>query len=138
MYTNNRDAYRQAFFIAWQKHQKKMPLEPVESQLLEIILLHPEYHPLLDKAEAYQNQEFAIEENPFFHMSLHLTLHEQIRTNRPAGIKQIHQQWIEKYTYDAHDVEHRMMQCLAQILWTAQQNGTLPSEDVYLEKLRGM
>ena len=135
MYTNNRETYRQAFFIVWQKYQKKLPLESVEAHLIDIILLHPEYHPLLDKAAAYQNQEFAIEENPFFHMSLHLALREQIQTNRPMGIKAIQQQLIEKY-FDAHDVEHKMMQCLAQIMWEAQQNGTMPEEQVYLEKLR--
>ena len=43
MYTNDRDAYRHAFYTAWQKYQKKLALEPLEKQLVEIILLHPEY-----------------------------------------------------------------------------------------------
>lgn len=135
MYTNNRDAYRQTFFAAWQKYLKKWPLEAVEQQLVEVILLHPEYHALLEKPRAFQNQEFALEENPFFHMSLHIAIREQIRTNRPAGIAQIHEQLLRKYA-DAVQVEHRMMECLAQVMWQSQQKGEAPGEIVFLEKLK--
>jgi len=135
MYTNNRDAYRQAFFTVWQKYQKKLPLEPVEAQLVEIIDLHPEYHPLLGKPDSYQNQEFTTEENPFLHMSLHIALREQIRTNRPAGVAAIYADLIEKYVH-THEVEHRMMECLSQIIWSAQQTGVMSSEEYYLEKLK--
>src|SRR5574340_745819 len=117
MYSNNRDAYRQTFIIAWQKHLKKLPLETIEAQLIEIILKHPEYHSLLDEKTSGE-QEFALDENPFFHMSLHLALREQVHTNRPNGIATLYQQLITKYS-DAHDVEHRMMTCLAQIMWKA-------------------
>lgn len=137
MYSNNRDAYRQAFFTAWQKYQKKIPLEAVEAQLIDIILLHPEYHSLLDKNNINQTPEFALEENPFFHMSLHLAMREQLHTNRPAGMALIHQQLIAKY-HHAHDVEHQMMACLSQMMWKAQQTGVAPNETEYLEKLRAL
>ncbi|TAK77285.1 MAG: DUF1841 family protein [Gammaproteobacteria bacterium] len=134
MYSNHREAYRQAFFIAWQKWQKKLPLEAVEAQLVEIIIQHPEYHALLEKPEAYQYQEFSLEENPFFHMSLHLAIREQIHTNRPAGIAQLYQQLIQ--TSQPHEVEHSMMTCLAQVMQAAQQSGEMPEEEEYLEKLK--
>ncbi len=89
MYTNNRDAYRQAFFTVWQKYQKKLPLDATEAQLVEVIALHPEFHALLENPAAYQQQEFELEENPFLHMSLHIALREQIRMNRPHGIATI-------------------------------------------------
>lgn len=133
MYTNNRDAYRQTFFMAWQKYQKKLPLEPIEAQLIDIILLHPEYQPLLD-ANTCQQQEFALEENPFFHMSLHLAIREQCHTNRPIGISPLYQQLTAKY--NAHEAEHQMMQCLAQFIYLAQQTGAMPNEEHYLEKLK--
>ena len=135
MYTNNRDAYRQAFFTTWQKHIKKQPLEAAESQLVEIMLQHPEYHALLENPTAYQHQAFTLEENPFFHMSLHLALREQIRTNRPAGITHCYQQLLLRYPC-AQEAEHRMMRCLAQILWQAQESGDLPSEEGYLASLQ--
>lgn len=134
MYTNDRDAYRQSFFVVWDKYKKKLPLDAVETQLLDIILLHPEYHGLLDHPSSFQTQEFQLEENPFFHMSLHLALREQIRTQRPAGITAIYQSLLKKM--NAHEAEHRMMQCLAQVMWKAQQTGIPPSETDYLEKLK--
>lgn len=134
MYTNNRNAYRQTFFDAWQKYKKKLPLEAVEAQLIKIILLHPEYHSLLEQPRAYQHQEFSLEENPFFHMSIHLAIHEQINTDRPAGINEIYKTLLEKYA-DTHQVEHYMMQCLAQLMWQAQQDGSMPSDEEYLKAL---
>ena len=44
MFTNDRNAYRQTFFIAWQKYQKKLPLEPLEAEIIEIMMQHPEYY----------------------------------------------------------------------------------------------
>jgi len=134
MYTNNRDAYRQAFFTVWQKYQKKLPLDATEAQLVEVIALHPEYHALLENPAAYQQQEFELEENPLLHMSLHIALREQIRTNRPAGIAAIYDQLLEKLIH-AHDVDHHMMACLSQMIWKAQQTGEAPDESEYLRLL---
>jgi|WetSurMetagenome_2_1015567.scaffolds.fasta_scaffold469087_2 hypothetical protein len=135
MYTNDRHTYRQTFFTVWQKYQRNQPLDAVSQQILEVILLHPEYHALLNNPTAYQNQEFPLEENPFFRMSLHMSIREQIRMDRPQGIALIHQQLLAKYV-DANDVENRMMECLAQVMWEAQQRGEAASEQAFLEKLR--
>lgn len=133
MYTNNRDTYRQTYFDLWEKHLKKSPLEPVEAQLLDVILEHPEYHRFLDKSS--QDQEFELEENPFFHMSLHLAIREQLQTNRPAGVVDIQRQLLAK-EIAAHECEHLMMNCLAQMLFQMQQTGSAPNESDYVVKLR--
>jgi hypothetical protein len=133
MYTNNRDTYRETFFNLWEKHKKKLPLEPMESQLLSVILQHPEYHRFLEASN--QSEEFALEENPFFHMSLHLAIREQINTNRPEGISLIHQQLLAK-EITPHECEHIMMECLTQMMWQLHQTGNMPAEDEYLSKLR--
>lgn len=133
MYTDNRQAYRQLFFNLWQKHKKQLPLEPLEVDLLSVILAHPEYHLLLEH-EATE-EEFAIEENPFFHMSLHLALAEQLRMDRPVGIKAIAEALQTKFP-DTHAVQHAMMTCLAQLMWQGQQSGEMPSDDTYLTKLK--
>ncbi len=135
MYTNQREAYRQAFYEAWQKYLKQLPLTILENQMVEIILIHPEYHDLLSNNEQLQKQEFKLEENPFFHMSLHMAIREQIRSDRPKGIALIHQQLLQKYV-DQADVEHKMITCLAQTLWQAQQTGHPPEEIDYLNKLK--
>lgn len=134
MYTNNREAFRDAFYTAWQKYLKKMPLEPVESALCDIISIHPEYHDHLN-SKAYQAENYEPEENPFIHMSLHQSIREQLKVNRPAGIREIKSQLMENYL-DEHTVEHIMMECLAKILWQAQQKGILPSEEEYMRELK--
>jgi len=136
MFSTDRNQLRQVFFDAWQKHQKQLPLAPVEAQLIDIMLLHPEYHLFLDNPEAYQLQDFN-DVNPFLHMSLHLAICEQVTTNRPAGITEMHQALCHKFQ-DRHIAEHRMMDCLADILWQAQQSGQMPDEKIYLENLRGV
>lgn len=134
MYTDNREAYRDVFFAVWQKHLKQLPLEPMEKQLIEVILLHPEYRTVLEDPATFQRQEFTPEENPFIHLSLHMTVREQIQLDRPIGVKQIYQTWCEQQT--AHDAEHKMMMCLAQLLWKAQETGQPPDEKDYLTALQ--
>jgi len=135
MYNNDRNAYRQTYFDAWQKYQKKLPLEALEIQLIEIMLLHPAYFSVLENPQQYQTYEFLHEENPFLHMSLHLAIREQLNTNRPQGITQIHQALLNKY-HHPHEVEHYMLACLASILQEAQQKGVMPDEEDYLKRLR--
>lgn len=134
MYTDDRNAYRKIFFDTWQKHLKKLPLETVEAQVLDIILSHPEYHALLDDPKTFMAQEFTLEENPFFHMSLHIALREQLHLDRPAGIRQIAQSLSQKHS--THDTEHMMTTIMAQVMFAAQQSGEAPDEVDYMNKLR--
>jgi hypothetical protein len=131
---SERDEMRKIFFESWRKHQEKLPLEPLEAELVKIILAHPEYHNLLADEENTLTQE-PDEHNPFLHLSLHLGLHEQLATNRPHGIREIYAQLCKKH-HDVHAAEHKIMECLAQILWDAQRTGKMPEEQVYLEKLK--
>lgn len=135
MFSDDRNAYRQMFFVTWDKHKKKLPLEPMEAQVLDIILAHPEYHDILEQPKKFANQEFEIEENPFFHMSLHISLREQVSTNRPSGIKQVYKNLVEKFK-NQHIAEHKMTTVLAQVMQAAQQSGKMPDASEYLERLR--
>lgn len=137
MYTDDRNAYRKMFFEVWQKHSKSSPLEPVEAQVLDVILAHPEYHDLLDHPKTFMEQEFAIEENPFFHMSLHIAVREQIQLDRPAGIKMIYQQLVENYSHKT-EAEHAMTTILAQMMFQAQQTGQMANESLYLARLQNL
>lgn len=134
MYSSDRNEYRKFFFDAWQKHKTKQVLEPLESQLIEIMLSHPEYHGILNDPENNQAKDYDAS-NPFLHMSLHLGIREQIATNRPNGIKQVYLTLCEKYA-DVHMTEHKMMEYLAKILWDAQQDKKMPDEVEYLEGLK--
>ena len=68
-------------------------------------------------------------------MAMHLTIHEQLLSDRPAGIVKIHRHLSQQYG-DTHQAEHQIMECLAEILWQAQRDGSLPDEKRYLEMLR--
>lgn len=137
MYTENRDAYRQSFYDAWQKHQKQLPVTQVELQLIEVLTLHPEYHGLIENLDRCLKEEYELEENPFFHLSLHITLLEQIRMDQPAGIKETYHQLMADHE-DKHAILHQMMNCLAQTLWQAHQSGQAPDEAQYLQKLQSL
>lgn len=137
MYTDNRDAYRKSFYDAWQKHQSQLPVTAVESQMVEVVSLHPEYHGLIENLDRCIKEEYELEENPFFHLSLHITLLEQIRLNQPSGITETYHKLMSS-SADKHAIIHQMMNCLAQTLWQAHQTGQPPDEAQYLQKLQGL
>jgi hypothetical protein len=125
---------RQVFYDTWQKHRLKQPLSALEQQLVAVILAHPEYHTLLEQKDRPVDQAYFPEigqTNPFLHMGLHMAIREQIGTNRPLGIAEVYHRLLETIS-DPHQVEHNMMDCLAESLWLAQRNQTQPNENDYL------
>jgi hypothetical protein len=126
---------RPFFFDTWKKHTQSKPLTPLEAQVLDVILAHPEYHAMLDNPSLATHRTYFAElgdTNPFLHMGLHLALREQISTNRPDGIRNAYQHLI-KHLKTPEDAEHLLMHCLEDCLQHAQQNNTLPDEPAYLQ-----
>lgn len=137
MFGNDRDALRKVYFESWKKFKQKQLLSALEQQVVAIVQLHPEYHVFLEKEDQALQADFLPEmgdTNPFLHMGMHLGLREQIATNRPQGIAELYQQLIVKA--GEHDAEHQMMDCLAESIWTAQCNQTMPDEIAYLACLK--
>jgi hypothetical protein len=133
----NRDQMRRMYLEAWRKFNARAPLEPLEGQLAAVIAEHPEYVTWLEAGEAALGTEFTPEggqQNPFLHMGLHLAIREQVATNRPAGIAEVHQKLSARL--GVHDAEHAMLEPLAETLWDAQRQGRMPDEQAYLERLR--
>lgn len=138
MFVNDRNSSRRFFTGVWKKYQAEQPLQPLEDLVLAVILEHPEYHALFDQGEEILQHEFTPEmgsTNPFLHMGMHIAIREQIDSDRPAGIRKIYQDLIIK-TGSHHDLEHRIMECLGEALWTAQRNNTLPNEESYLDCIK--
>lgn len=134
--TQHRDQSRQFFLYVWQKHQLAQPLEPLEIIVRDIIVAHPEYHAYLKEEfldKDYRPDQF--EDNPFLHLGLHIAIHEQLQTDRPAGIRTLYQT-LKPHFEDEHSVEHQMMLCLAQTLLQAEVQHTLPDENLYLTCLK--
>lgn len=137
MFGQNRQQLRQYYHDVWQKKLSQQTLNALETSIAQVINEHPEYHKIF-ASEASLEQDYFVEDgqtNPFLHMSLHLSLHEQISTDRPAGIRDLYQQLQAKFN-DAHETEHQMMECLTESLWLAQRNNQAPSEADYLLALQ--
>ena len=133
----SRDEVRQMYLAVWHKLQQKMPLEPMEALIADVIETHPEYHNLLETGDDVRQQEFTPEQgqtNPFLHMGMHIALREQATADRPPGVKSIHQKLLTRK--GQHKAEHDMMECLGESLWSAQRNNQLPDEAAYLDCLK--
>ena len=121
---------------AWQKKQGGEILSPLEDQIAKVLEDHPEYQSAL--SDEVLGESFTPEQgktNPFLHMGLHLTIRDQLATDRPSGISKVYQQLIRQYS-TPHETEHRMLDCLAETLWEAQNQNAPPDEQKYLERLR--
>ncbi len=133
----SRDEVRQVYLGVWHKIQQKLLLEPMEALIADVIEIHPEYHALLTAGDDIKQQEFTPEQgqtNPFLHMGMHITLREQAGTDRPPGIRAIHQKLVSKQ--GAHEAEHAMIECLGETLWNAQRSNQPPDEAAYLDCLK--
>lgn len=133
----NREQMRQMYQTVWHKYDTQQPLTPLEDQIAQVLVAHPEYH-----SEIKQNHQTQTEyppelglTNPFLHMGLHISIQEQVHTNRPEGIRSIYDAFC-KHTHDPHTAEHLMMDFLFETLYHAQKHNTLPDEEAYLTLLR--
>ncbi|MCF6344869.1 MAG: DUF1841 family protein [Thiomicrorhabdus sp.] len=139
LYTSERDKLRQFYVDTWQKARFGLPMDPMETMIARVVEQHPEYHEMLNNGKHLGN-EYKPEDgetNPFLHMGMHLGLQEQVSMDRPVGIQQVYQQLGEKLG-DVHKTEHAMIECLAESLWSAQQNQIEPDEQVYLQNLKNL
>ncbi|WP_367607615.1 DUF1841 family protein [Legionella sp. W05-934-2] len=130
--------FRRMFYSAWAKFLNKQPLEPVEEQLVLVIQDHPEYQSIFDNEKALEANYLPElgDSNPFLHMALHLSLREQVVTNRPDGIQAIFAKLCERMK--PIDAEHMMIDVLAESLWMAQKHQSLPDETEYLANLTNL
>jgi hypothetical protein len=134
MFAPSRNEARQFLIDAWKKRRDALPLTPLETIAADLVTLHPEYHSLLESGEAALSRDWQPaqgETNPFLHLSMHLSIHEQVSIDQPAGVRALHRQLTEQLG-SRHDAEHEMMDCLAEMIWSAQRHGTPPDPAIYL------
>jgi hypothetical protein len=120
--------------------ESHLSLEPLEQLIADIITIHPEYHSQIKKIEDALKQDYLPESgqsNPFLHMGMHISLREQLQADQPTGINSTYDSLIKK-GFEIHDLEHMMMDCLAEALWQAQQNNQPPDEQAYLQCLKAL
>lgn len=126
LFNPSRDEVRQFFFDAWSKFSQQKVLTDLEKMAVAIMHLHPEYHEILNRPEQFLQQAYYPEmgeTNPFLHMSLHLSIQEQISINQPPGITQAYGKLCAHYQ-EEHAAQHALLECLAETIWLAQRNQT--------------
>jgi hypothetical protein len=136
VFTSDRSKQRQYLKQAWEKYTSQEQLEPLELQLSKIVEQHPEYQNLIKNLDSEYFPEQG-NTNPYLHINLHLTLQDQITMDQPKGIRDIHSQLIVKIK-DAHEVEHMMMEHIAEMIFNAQKNNAAFDLDGYIQALKSL
>lgn len=140
LFSQDRSELRRFYLEAWRKARACLPMAPVEQMIAEVVAEHPEYQPLLEDEAQILQREYRPEHgetNPFLHMALHIALREQAATDRPNGIHRIHST-LSQHFAGRTEAEHRMMDCLAEALWSAQRHNVLPDEAAYMACLESL
>ena len=138
MYNLSRYQSRQFFFNTWYKYNPSGSTFWHGRELhLILILLHPEYHCILDDMEGYHDKDYLPEmgdTNPFLHMTMHIAIKEQLSIDQPFGIRNRFER-LQKKNKDEHETTHQIMECLAEMLWKAQRSQCTPNASIYFECL---
>ena len=138
MFSTDRKTHRQAFVEAWAKARSDQPLEPVESLIVQVVRMHPEYQGALESdPDDLLDRDWLPETgdaNPFLHLGLHIAVLEQLSVDRPAGIRKLHRNL--SAASGAHEADHRIMECLAETLWRAQRDDKPFNDKAYLKCIR--
>lgn len=139
MYDVNTTDVRQFFAQVWQLRMQPEQLDGLQKKVLRIIQAHPEYHHYLEHVEHYLDHNWTPElgeTNPFLHMSLHLSIQEQVAINQPIGIAEIYQNICTKCGNDWVAAEHQMMDALVEMIWQAQRYQKGFDVNAYMTQLR--
>jgi Domain of unknown function (DUF1841) len=137
MFNPSQQDVRRFFCDTYQSHLQSQLLTPMQAIAAHWIVLHPEYHPELADVQAALTADYnaaLARDNPFLHLSMHLTLSEQISIDQPRGIKQAFALLVLKH--NEHDAHHLMMECLGEMVWRSQSAQLPPDGEAYIECVR--
>jgi len=138
LFNPSREEVREFFCSTWQKHQDGYVLTPLEMIASQWMEQHPEFHAILSDPSGALEQEFTPEKgktNPFLHLSMHLSISEQISIDQPPGIRHIANTLSRKLDSE-HEAQHQIMECLGQVLWQAQNQSKPIDVTDYIELLK--
>ncbi len=113
-------------------------MEAIETLAGQWIAEHPEHHTELadvDAALARMGETQAGRENPFLHLSMHLSISEQCSIDQPPGIRQA-VELLAARRGDLHAAHHEVMECLGSMLWESQRAGRPPDGQAYIDAVR--
>ena len=138
MFAPSQHDVRRFFCDTHRKRREGLPLTPMETVAADWIGEHPEYHAELDDVAAAVAAVYDVEagrSNPFLHLSMHLSISEQVSIDQPRGIKQAYALLAAKRG-SAHEAQHEVMECLGEMMWESQRSGLPPDGHKYIDCVR--
>ena len=137
MLTPSSDDVRRFFCAALRKQRGGDILSPMDAIAADWIAEHPEYADVLADVDAALARNYSVEggeANPFLHLSMHLSIAEQVSIDQPRGIRDACNALAARL--GQHDAHHQIMECLGEMIWTSQRAGLAPDADAYVECVR--
>lgn len=138
MFQPSQHDVRRFFCEVWRKQRDGLPMSMMEAQAAPWVLEHPEYHAELGDLEAALAADHSVDagrSNPFLHLSMHLSISEQLSIDQPSGIRQA-VDLLAARCGSMHEAQHEVMECLGEMLWRSQRSGLPPDGLAYLEAVR--
>jgi hypothetical protein len=138
MFTPSQHDVRRFFCETYRKTQAGEILTPLEAIARDWIVQHQEYADALADAEHALAADYSVEggqTNPFLHLSMHLSIAEQISIDQPRGIRDAFLKLAQRLGSE-HDAHHAMMECLGEMIWNSQRSGLPPDGAAYIECVR--
>jgi hypothetical protein len=138
MFQPSQHDVRSFFCTTWRKRRERLPLTPIEAKAARWIDEHPEYHALLADEPAALAAVYRVEdgrENPFLHLSMHLSIDEQTGIDQPTGIRQA-VALLAARREALHAAHHEVMECLGEMIWVSQRSGAPPDGVAYIDCVR--
>ena len=138
MFNPSKDDVRRFFCEAWARHRRSEVLSPLESLAVSWIIEHPEYQEELGDLAAALARDYSVvggRTNPFLHLSMHLSIEEQVSIDQPPGIRAAFDRLAQRLD-SRHAAMHEVMECLGEVIWRAQRDGVPLDGEAYLEAVR--
>lgn len=138
MFSPSQHDVRRFFCEAFRKQQENQVLTPLEAIARDWIIQHPEYDEALADVRTALETDYSVERgqtNPFLHLSMHLSVAEQISIDQPPGIRAAFQMLAARLGSE-HEAHHEIMECLGEMIWKSQRGGVPPDTEAYIECVR--
>ena len=135
MFAPSKEEVRRFFCDTWRKAQSGDLLTPMEAIARDWMLQHPEYASELSDLDAALSADYDAahgKTNPFLHLSMHLSISEQISIDQPPGLRDAYLRLAERLG-SKHEAHHEIMECLGEMLWTSQRNNLPPDGVAYID-----
>jgi hypothetical protein len=138
MFAPSQHDVRRFFCDVAAKRRDGRPLTALEDLAAQWIAQHPEYAGDLADTDAALAAVYSVDDgrtNPFLHLSMHLSISEQVSIDQPRGIRQAFE-LLAARRGSAHEAQHEVMECLGEMLWASQRSGLPPDGEAYIDCVR--